>query len=209
MLELISKGGPIMWLHLAASLVAAVVFLERLFHLHRAQINAEDFLRGLYNVLERRNLVEAVSICEETPGPVAYLVREAVLHYDEPLEEVALAIEEAGWREIPRLESRVGLLATVAQVTPLMGLLGTVLGMLEVFTAFQQQAPLVPPGELGAGMLHALLSTAAGLAIAIPSYAGYNFLVGRVESITTDMERAAAEILAYLARQRRQEGASR
>ncbi|MBN1267978.1 MAG: MotA/TolQ/ExbB proton channel family protein [Kiritimatiellae bacterium] len=201
MFELMQKGGPVMWLHLAASLIAAAVFLERLFHLHRAQIKADDFLKGIYNILKRRNIVEAVSICEETPGPVAHIVRAAVLHHDEPMEDVALAVEEAGLSEIPRLERRLSLLATIAQVAPLIGLLGTVLGMMQVLVVLQQQAPLVHQGDLSAGLLQALLSTAAGLAIAIPAYVGYNFLLGRVEAIVLDMERTSVEILAFMAGQ--------
>lgn len=198
MFELMHKGGAMMWLILAASLVGAVVFLKKLLDLHRAQIRVGDFLKGIFNILNRKNIVEAVSICEETPGPVASIVRAAVLHHDEPPEGIRRAIEEAGLAEIPRLERHVNLLATLAQIAPLMGLLGTVLGMMQALLTFTQKAPLVQSGDLMGGMWQALISTAAGLAVAIPAYAGYNFLVSRVESIVLDMEAASAEILAFL-----------
>jgi biopolymer transport protein ExbB len=198
MFELMQKGGPMMWLILAASFVGAVVFLKKLLDLHRAQIRVGDFLKGIFNILNRKNIVEAVSICEETPGPVASIVRAAVLHHDEPPEGIRRAIEEAGLAEIPRLERHINLLATLAQVAPLMGLLGTVLGMMRALLVFTQKAPLVQSGDLMGGMWQALIATAAGLAVAIPAYAGYNFLVSRVEAIVLDMEAASAEILAFL-----------
>ena len=206
MFTLIQKGGPMMWLILAGSIVAAVVFLKKLLDLHRAQIKWADFLKGIYNILARRNVVEAVSICEETPGPVASIVRAAILHHDEDKESIQRAIEEAGLAEIPRLERNLTMLATLAQVMPMMGLLGTVLGMMRVLLTFQEKSPLVHSGDLMGGMWQALISTAASLAVAIPIYAGYNLLVGRVESIVLDMERASVEILAFLSGRSRHKG---
>jgi biopolymer transport protein ExbB len=206
MIQLIQKGGPMMWLILAVSIVAAVLFLKKLFDLHRAQIKWVDFLKGIYNILGRRNVVEAVSICEETPGPVASIVRAAVLHHDEDKENIQRAIEEAGLAEIPRLEKNLTMLATLAQITPMMGLLGTVLGMMQVLLAVQEKSPLVHSGDLMGGLWQALISTAASLAVAIPIYAGENLLVGRVESIVLDMERASVDILAFLTGHAQQKG---
>ncbi len=206
MIQLIQKGGPVMWLILAVGIVAAVLFLKKLFDLHRAQIKWVDFLKGIYNILGRRNVVEAVSICEETPGPVASIVRAAVLHHDEDSESIQRAIEEAGLAEIPRLERTLTMLATLAQITPMMGLLGTVLGMMQVLLMVQEKSPLVHSGDLMGGLWQALITTAASLAVAIPIYAGYNLLVGRVESIVLDMERASVDILAFLTGRGQQKG---
>ncbi len=203
MLELMQKGGPLMWVLLAGSVAGTTVFLKKAFDLHRAQIKWSDFLRGIYNILNRRNIVEAVSICEETPGPVASLVRAAVLHYDEDHETIRRAIEEAGLVEIPRLERNLGLLATLAQTAPLIGVLGTVLGMIQMMLAAQQKAPLVQSGDLMGGMMQALIVSAGGLVVAILSFAGYNFLVSRVETVVLDMEMAAADILSFLTRRTR------
>ena len=198
MLEIISKGGPVMVLILLTSLVGAAMFLERLFALHRAQIRSGDFLKGIFTILGRRNLVEAVAMCEETPGPVPRVVRAAILHADDGRAEICRAMEAAALVELPRLEQRLGLLATVAQITPLMGLLGTVLGMMKILLTLQQKAPLVHAGDLAAGLWQALICTAAGLVVAIPAYAGYNFLVSRVEAVALDMERVSAELVAFL-----------
>ena len=184
-----------MWLLLAASAVAVAVFMERFLHYHRAQINSTEFINGVKNVVRRDNIVEAISICEATPGPVARLVKTAILSRERGREGVREALEEAGLLEVPRLEEKLNLLATIAQIAPLMGLLGTVLGFIKVFTKLQHQAVFANAADLSGGIWEALICTALGLAVAIPCYAGYNFLVSRVNAIVLDMEKAATEIL--------------
>lgn len=199
MLEYIQLGGPMMWVILAVSFLIMVLFLERFFHLHRAQLDISHFLDGVLTILRRGNTVEAITICEETPGPAATVVRAAILYHDHPPEVVRKAIQEAGLVEIPRLERNLNLIGTLTQVLPLLGLLGTVVGLAELFNAMEQQAPLVHAGHLSGGLWVALLTSILGLAVAIPSYIGYNLLISRVESIIHDMERAASEILTFLA----------
>ena len=198
MLNLMGNGGPVIWLLLACGLFAALVFFERLFNLHRAQIAADDFLKGVYNILNRDNTVEAATICEEAPGPVARLALAAVLHHDDALENIGRAIEDAGLEEIPRMERGLGWLATVARITPLIGLLGTVLGMMDVLLAAHRAAPLVSMADLTGGLWAALSSTALSLVVAILVYAGYNLLVSRVESILLDMERSASALMKFM-----------
>src|SRR3989454_9897345 len=101
---LLRDGAPMIWLILLASAVAIVVFIERYLHYHRAQINSTEFLNGVRTVLKRDNVVEALSICDATPGPVAHLVKTAILNRDNGRERVREAIEEAGLTEVPRLE---------------------------------------------------------------------------------------------------------
>ncbi len=198
MLNLMGNGGPVIWLLLACGLFAALVFFERLFNLHRAQIAADDFLKGVYNILNRDNTVEAATICEEAPGPVARLALAAVLHHDDALENIGRAIEDAGLEEIPRMERGLGWLATLARITPLIGLLGTVLGMMDVLLAAHRAAPLVAAADLTGGLWAALSATALSLVIAILVYAGYNLLVSRVESILLDMERSASALMNFM-----------
>lgn len=197
MFELMSKGGVVMWAIGACAFLAATLFAMKLLELHRAHIRSADFLRGIFNILQRENLVEAISICEETPGPVARITRAAILHYGEDRAAIERAIEETGQVEIARLERNLPLLGTLANVTPLLGLLGTVLGMIRVLAAVEQKAPLVHAGDVLGGLWQALLTAAAGLAVAIPAYVGHNFLLGRVDTIVSDMERAANELLSF------------
>lgn len=183
------------WLIIGASSVALAVFVERLLHYHRAQINSTEFLNGVRNVLKRDNVVEALAICDATPGPVARLVKVAILNRDRGREGVREALEDSGFLEVPRLESKLNLLATVAQIAPLMGLLGTVLGLIRIFKKVEDAGLQAHVGQLSSGVWQALICTAAGLAVAIPCYAGYNYLVGRVNSIVLDMEQASTDIL--------------
>jgi biopolymer transport protein ExbB len=198
MMELLQKGGPVAWLLLAASVVALMIFLERFLHLHRVQIKSESFLTGIFTILKKQNIVEAVSICDETPGPVPRVVRAALLHYDEGRDNILRAVESTGLEEIPRLERNLSMLATIAHLAPLLGLLGSVLGLMKLMVLFDQKAPLIHAGDLAGGIWQALITTALGLMVSIPAYAAYNFLVGRVESVALDMERAASEIVAFL-----------
>src|SRR5215470_7789391 len=167
---LLAKGGVMLWLILLISAVAVAVFVERVLHFHRAQINSMEFLNGVRNVLKRENVVEAVSICDATPGPVARLVKVAILNRDKGREGVREALEEAGLVEVPPLEDKLNLLATIAQIAPLMGLLGTVLGFITIFTALQTKATIPTMQDLSGGVWQALICTAAGLAVSIPCY---------------------------------------
>jgi biopolymer transport protein ExbB len=196
---LFSKDGLVLWLLLFTSAVAVVVFIERFLHCHRAQINSTEFLNGVRTVLKRQNVVEAISICDATPGPVARLVKTAILNRDQGRERVREALEEAGLTEVPRLEEKLNLLATIAQLAPLMGLLGTVMGFIRTFMLLQQKGLYAQMGDLSSGVWQALVCAAAGLAVAIPAHAGYNYLVSRVNSIVLDMERAATEIVNIVA----------
>ncbi|NCA82598.1 MAG: MotA/TolQ/ExbB proton channel family protein [Opitutae bacterium] len=198
MVNLMGNGGPVIGLLLACGFFAALVFFDRLINLHRAQIAADDFLKGVYNILNRDNTVEAAAICEEAPGPVARLALAAVLHHDDTLENIGRAIEDAGLEEIPRMERGLGWLATLARITPLVGLLGTVLGMMEMLLAANRNAPLVQSADLTGGLWAALSATALSLVISILAYAGYNLLVSRVESILLDMERSASALMNFM-----------
>jgi biopolymer transport protein ExbB len=195
---MLSKGGPVLWLLLLVSAVGVAVFIERFLHCHRAQINSTQFLNGVRTVLKRNNVVEALSICDATPGPVARLVKVAILNRDHGRERVREVVEEAGSAEVPRLEEKLNLLATIAQLAPLIGLLGTVLGFIRTYYKLQEKGLTAHFGLLSDGVWAALVCAAAGLAVAIPAHAAYNYLVHRVNSIVLDMERAASEIVQIL-----------
>ncbi len=183
------------WAIVAASALALAVFFERLLLYHSEHINSTQFLNGVRNVLKRDNVVEAIAICDATPGPVARLVKVAILNRERGREAVREALEDAGAWEVPRLEQKLNLLATIAQIAPLLGLLGTVLGFMDVFKAVENSGLNAHIHDLSLGIWQALICTAAGLAVSIPSYAGYNYLVGRVNTIVLDMEQVSSEIL--------------
>ena len=192
---LITHGGPVIWLILIAAAIALVVFVERALFCHRSQINSAEFLNGVRTVLKRDNVVEAISICDATPGPVARLVKAAIINREKGRDRVREAVEEAGLTEVPRLEEKLNLLATIAQIAPLLGLFGTVIGFMHLFSQLQVDGLYAHIQELATGVWEALICAAAGIGVAIPAHAGYNYLVSRINKLVLDMERAAAEIV--------------
>jgi biopolymer transport protein ExbB len=169
------------------------VIVERLLHYHREQINSIEFLNGVRNVLKSNNSFEAVAICEATPGPVSRLVKAAILNREHGRERLQEALEEVGLTEVPRLEANLSVLATFAQIGPLVGLLGTLLGFVDVFRHLQASQGAAAPAEVFRGVWQSLYAASGGIAIAIVCYAAYNYLVSRVNAIVLDMEKASGE----------------
>ena len=202
-LRLIHEGGPVMWIILICSLLSLFVFLEKTLQFHREEINVRELLRGLFNVLKRDGLVEALTLCDSTPGPAAKLLGAAILAYQRGDEDIRFAIDEAALEEIPKLERHLNFLSTMGFILPLIGFFGTVLGMIKAFEAVRISEYLSSSAVAGAVTM-ALITTAAGLAVAIPCYIGYNYLLGRVNSITLDMEKAAMEITSFFERRRKE-----
>lgn len=196
--ELFGQGGVVTMIILVCGLLAFGVFIERALHLHRARIRSEDFLKGIFNILRRKNVNEAIAICDETPGPVASMVKTAILHRNESKDDLRHSLDDATFAETSRMERRLVVIASVAQITPLLGLLGTVLGMIESSIVMQAQAPLLQWADVSGGLMKALVCTAAGLTVAVPCYAAFNLLVVKIDRIALDMERAASDIAGFL-----------
>jgi biopolymer transport protein ExbB len=194
-----------MWVLLAFGLALVVLFVERALYLHRGQIRSTSFVSGIKNILAKRRLVEALTVCEETPGPVAAVVKAALLHADEDAEAMRFHVQEAAVVELPALERRIGAIGAIAQVAPLLGLLGTVLGMIATFAAFQRD--YATASALARGMWEALFCTAGGLMLAITAHLALHFLNGRVRAIVRDMEWSGNEIMKYLNTEYRVSGA--
>ena len=195
---MMAKGGWVLWVILVTGAVGVAVFIERLLHYHRAQINSTEFLNGVRNVIKRDNIVEAVSICDATPGPVARMVKVAILHREGGKEGMREALDEAGLIEVPRLEEKLGALATIAQIAPLMGLFGAVLGFVKVFWQMQLSGMPLQPTEFAAGMWQGLICLGAGIGVAVPTYVAHNFLVSRLNEVLLDMEKSSTEIIRLL-----------
>ncbi len=198
--SLFAKGGPVMWLLVLVGLVALAIFIERALFLHRGQISSTEFLNGIKNLLQKDRLMEALTLCEETPGPIAAIVKAGLRHATDDEQAMRFAIQEAALVELPVLERRISSLAAIAQIAPLLGLLGALLGMIKTFYLFNQGGNYATPLVLSGGMWEALLTAAASLAIAIPAHLGRHFLSGRVRALVHDMEWVSNELMRYLLR---------
>lgn len=187
-------GGITMWPMLFFSIATVVVFIERLITYHRLKVNTKGILLQIRKaLLEERNADLAVKVCEKYKGPVASVLKAAILKYGQPKEEIEKTIEAAAVYEMARIEKRLMWLATSANVSPMFGFLGTVTGMIKSFDALAKVG-LSNPGLVAAGISEALITTAFGLFIAIPAQIIYNYFMTRVNKFVHDIE-ASANIL--------------
>ncbi|MDA9962174.1 MotA/TolQ/ExbB proton channel family protein [Opitutales bacterium] len=194
-LNVFDVAGPVAWPLLGMAVFGVTVFFERTTFFQKVQINASDFLDGIINLLKKNRSLEALTLCEETQGPVAALVRAALLHRNSSKQEIQEAIQSVAMLEIPTLAKRQRLLGTVAGLSPMLGLLGSVLACLDSLQRLGSQDATVNPNL---DFSSALLTTALGLSIAMLAYCGKEFLRSRVDSIIRDMEWSAHGIYRYL-----------
>lgn len=195
-----------MWVLLLMSLVGFLVFVERALYLHRGQIRSSEFIAGIKNAVRKQRLVEALTLCEETPGPLPNLVKASLLHFEEDEGKIRYEIQEAALVEVPGLEKRLGALSALAKAAPLVGLLGTVIGLAQTFYEMQAAGNYSDATLLAQGMWQALLTTAWGLAVAVLAFLGHHFLHGRVRALVMDMEWAGNEMLKFIVRDLRGQG---
>jgi len=198
LLRIVFEGGPIMIPIIACAIVAFAVAVERFFTLRRARINTREFMETIRTVLRQNKVAEAIEVCEKTPGPIARILKAGMLKHGRRKRDIREAIEDAGQLEIPRLERYLGVLATVASISPLLGLLGTVAGMIKAFGEIQAKMGVVNPSDLAEGIGNALITTATGLVVAIPTLVLYNYFVARVENMILDMEISSSELVDLL-----------
>ncbi len=190
-----NEGGPVMWVLLVFSVLALAVIFERFIALRRARINVNEFLAKVRKALiVNRSIREAVKVCEQYRGPVASIMKAGLLKYGQPKEDVEKTIENAALFEMGRLERFLVFLATVANVAPLLGFFGTVTGMIKSFDALAA-AGLSNPALVAIGIKEALTTTAAGLAVAIPTQLAYNFFMSRINKFVRDIETSANMLL--------------
>ena len=198
---LMQKGGPLMYLILICSIISFTVIVERIITLGRAKIDLTAFMSKILESVRRNRIMEAIETCDSTQSPVANIIKSGLLKQSASRQEIKETMEEAALVEVPKLEKNLNILATLAHVTPLIGLLGTVTGMVQAFQIIQEKAGAlnpVSPGDLAGGIWEALLTTVGGLSVAIPTLVAYNFLVTKVDGFVINMERAAMELVQVL-----------
>lgn len=196
--SLLEQGGPLIWPLLALSILGFVFFIERTLYLHKGQIQSDTFIDGIKNLVKKRRLLEALTVCEEAHGPVVAVVKAALLNHDKKEEKMRTAIQEAALVSIPLLERRIGTIAAIAKISPLVGLLGTVIAIYEAFTKINSQGSYPSAGDFSGDIAQALITTATGLSIAVMAYLAHHFLYGRVRAIVNDMEWAGSAMIQFL-----------
>ncbi len=192
------KGGPLMWLILLCSVVSIAVFAERLLYFHRATIDLDEFLQGLSNLVRKRNLAEARVECQATSVPVTRVIHAALIRPHLPHTELREIVQEAGQLEVPRLERNLGMLIAIGYICPLIGLLGTVTGLIQAFVQLSANNGYATLADVSGGIYQSLLTTAAGLVVTIPTILAYCHLSARLNALLHDMERAGIEVVNLL-----------
>ncbi len=202
LIDLFMQGGILMWPILLCSVVGLAITIERFFALRRADIDTREFMDIMRQVLRQNRIREAIEICDETEAPVARIMKAGILKHDRSKDDIREAIEDAGRFEIPRLERYLPALATCANIAPLLGLLGTVSGMIKAFAQIQNLRGQVNPSDLAEGIGNALITTAGGLFVAIPIIVVHNYFVTRVDSMVVEMELSSSELIELLTARR-------
>ena len=189
------QGGIVMWPMFLMSLAALAVFIERVLFLHRNQIRSREFLAGIENTLKKGRLVEALTVCQDTPGPAAAMVKAGLMSFRKSDEEIRESVREAAVVELGPIKRRIGALYAIAHAAPIFGLLGTLIGLIDAFSQYEEQGVYLNAGFLSGSMWQALISTATGLALSAVCILGHHFLVGRIQSIVQEMEWLGSELL--------------
>jgi biopolymer transport protein ExbB len=192
---LLESGGPVIFIQLGLAFFGAVFVVERMFFFHRARINVGDLLVGLSNHVRRKAYAEALHEAARAPGPVARVAHAILLRHDLPRADLRDVAQESGQLEVPRIEKNLRAILAVALVAPLAGMLGTVLGLTEMFQKLGAGDQALPATELAEGVFQALVTTAFGLLVAIPAYVFYLYFLGRTKRLFHRIERTGIEMV--------------
>jgi biopolymer transport protein ExbB len=202
---LIEQSGPLVWVLIGLAFIGVVCAVERLFFFHRARINVTGLLVGLAQHIRRRSFAEALHEAARAPGPVARVAHSALLRYYLDRRELRDVVQEAGQLEVPRIEKNIRVILGAALLAPLIGMLGTLLGMIEAFRHVSEQGGFTGPAELTGGVFTALLTSVVGLTVAVPLYLFYLYFLSRAKRMVHRIERAGIEMVNLIADAREEE----
>lgn len=181
------------------SLLSFTIFIERLFQLKKSERDTNKFILEIRNAINQGNMVEAIQICENTGGTISNIVKSGLLKHSRSKEQIENAMEMSGLIEIAQLEKNAKILSIIAHIAPLVGLLGTVLGFIQAFSEMRMSGLVdISATRIGEAMEYALVTTAAGLVVAIPTIIAYNYIVSRVEGFVLEIQTTSSEIVDLL-----------
>jgi biopolymer transport protein ExbB len=196
--SLAQEGGVVMIIISILSVFAIYIFVERFLAIKRASKEDVNFMNKIKDFIHGSNLVAARSLCQENTNPIARMIEKGISRIGKPLRDIGTAIETVGKLEINKLENNLATLATIAGAAPMLGFLGTVIGMIKAFHEMHISGNSVEISQLSGGIMQAMVTTVAGLIVGIVAYIGYNMLVARVEKVIHAMEARTMEFLDLL-----------
>ncbi|MFQ3213893.1 MAG: biopolymer transport protein ExbB [Marivirga sp.] len=196
--DLVLKGGFVMIPLLLLSIIAIAIFVERMMTLKKADKAPKGLLNQVKSLVSNGKINEAKALCNLENSPIAKMLEKGISRIGSPLKNIEVSIENVGKIEIYRLEKNLSTLATISGAAPMIGFLGTVTGMIQAFIAIAQEEGSVSPKLLSEGIYEAMITTAAGLAVGIIAYLGYNYLVTQVQKVIHKMEYTSVEFIDLL-----------
>lgn len=197
-LDLAVQGGFMMVPIFILSVIAIYFFFERLMTINKANQSPEQFMNRVKESVLRGDINGAKMLCAQQDSPVGRMIQKGLSRIGSPLKNIEASIENVGKLEIFKLEKNLSALATIAGAAPMMGFLGTVIGMVQAFIAIAQEEGSVSPKLLSSGIYTAMITTVAGLIVGIMAYLAYNFLVTRVQKVIHKMEYTSIEFIDLL-----------
>ncbi|MBI2095638.1 MAG: MotA/TolQ/ExbB proton channel family protein [Candidatus Omnitrophica bacterium] len=200
MTSLILKGGWVMAPIIAGSVVALTLVLERLWFFWTIRLDAPSFGESVFRLVKAKDFAGAARLCERMRGPLAEIFRVGLEHAGEPVMEIDRVMEREGNRQIQEAEKNLNFLLVIIGIEPLLGFLGTILGLIRAFMAWETLGASVTVSALAAGIYQAMITTAAGLIVAIPYFVVYHAFVGRVNSLSQDLTHFGGEFVSVLAK---------
>lgn len=194
-----SNWNIILIVIVGCSILAVTIFVERMLHLRRSEIDTNKFIINLRHIIKEGNIIEAIQVCENTGGTIANIIKAGLIKHNRSKEQIENAMEISGLIEIAQLEKNAKILSIIAYIAPLIGLLGTVLGFIQAFGEMRLSGLVdMSATRIGEAMEYALVTTAAGLVVAIPSVIAYNYIVSRIEGFVLEIQTTSSEIVDVL-----------
>ena len=191
------KGGFLMWPILLCSIISVTVILEKCYSLYRMRTRAPNILPRVKSLLKEERTEEALKLCENSPGPIAHLLAMGIHIRKRAPEEKEKMLSRTGSKVLRELEKHLRSLAIIGNIAPLLGLLGTVTGMIRAFIKIQELGGRVDASVLAGGIWEALITTAAGLSVAIPTLVAYHYFESRADNMAVQIEDTASELLEH------------
>ena len=198
MLDILTKGGVVLWIIMFLSVIATIIIIERYLYFRKIKVDEEKLFSRVRSAISKGHYDEAMAICDSTPTPFSTLLKTGIEHRNRSSYERKEVLKDAAAQEVPRLEKHVGALGTIAYIAPLLGLLGTVTGNIKAFGVLGRFGSVSDPSVLAKGISEALITTAAGLIVAIPATIFYNMLVAKVNNLIIRMENQVNEMTLLL-----------
>ena len=200
--SLIAKGGPVMIPIILGSIVALAIILERAWKLWKIRLNFARFAQEIFLLLERGQVQKAVERCGKVKHPIAEVFKLGIMNRHQKREELEAMMEREGEEQVQYLEQYLGALLIIIGIEPMLGFLGTITGLIRAFMAWERLGANITVSALAAGIYEAMITTAAGLIIAIPFYIIYHLIIGKIKSYAQEMSYYGNELIDVLVRTR-------